>query len=122
MNPFSANAKPPDRNKFIKTMQKSSRILAIQKRSPLFLPPVLIPFCNTPRKMRIAKLSAAGREPATIKSHNLTLCRIRKFLLDNQSDLDRMSQEDLLDFLWACEESSASQTFVKSIKGAIRFL
>ncbi len=122
MNPFSTDSKPPDRKKFIKSMQKSSRNFSIQKGSPLYLPPVLLPFCTTPRKTRIAKLAAAGREIATVKSHNLTLMRIRTFLINNHSDLDKMTQDDCLDYLWHCEESSASQNFVKSIKGALRFL
>ena len=120
MNPFSTNSNPPDRKKFIKSMQKISKNLPIQKRSPLYLPPVLIPFCSTARKVRLAKLAAAGRELATIKCHNLTLTRLRTFLLNHQSDLDRITQDNCLDYLWFCEESCAPQSFVKNIKGALR--
>ncbi len=119
MNPFLASY-PPDRRKYIKTMQNTTRKAPIQKRGALYLPPVLTPYLENPRKHKQALLISAGREIATVKCHNLTLTRIKEFLLKNNSDLDKMSQDDCLDYLWYCEEASAPQSYVKNIKGAIR--
>ncbi len=98
MNPFLVSY-PPDRRKFIKTMQNSTRKTPIQKRGDLYLPPVLSAYLENPRKRKQALLMSAGRELATVKCHNLTLTRIRDFLLQNNSDLDKMSQDDCLDYL-----------------------
>ena len=121
MNPFSVSY-PPDRRKFIKIMQNKTKKTPIQKRGALYLPPVLIPYLTSPRKYKQAMLTSAGREISTAKCHNTTLCRIKEFLIQNNSDLDRMSQDDCLDYLWHCEEIGAPHSYVKNIKGAIRYI
>jgi hypothetical protein len=112
-----------DIKRHTRKLQKSSGGRPLEKRGELRFPTSLEDFVTEPKHRRKISLIASARCIATQKLHDTLLTKVKKFC---KTEFNRgiltLTSEDLLDFLWECEEKKVKTSYVAGLAGAISFL
>lgn len=111
-----------DKRKFLSAKQQPKHYLALEKRKPLWLLPILEKYIDSERDRFRVMLMSAKKSLSTLKSWNRTLVKLHEFLRVRNLNFYTISEPILLDYIFDLDNRSVSYAVVSGQQSAIKFL